>query len=143
MKKLIFVSLALVLLTGCSKTSEQKNKSLTINDHTWTIETVSTPEALEKGLSGRESLAADSGMYFVFNDLTERTFWMKNMKFPLDIVFIKDDEIIKVDYDAMPEGDNPQNFYYSKEAVNRVLEINNGDAMKYNLKPGDKVTINE
>jgi uncharacterized membrane protein (UPF0127 family) len=159
MKKLILLTCAVFILTACSskiegQTAENQSeflkpevakttKSVTINDHTWTVETVSTPEALEQGLSNRESLPADNGMYFVFDDLTERTFWMKNMKFPLDIIFIKDDEIVTVSYDAMPEGSDPQNFYYSKEPVNRVLEINNGDAMKYNLKAGDKVKFND
>ncbi len=160
MKKLILLSGVLLILTGCSSQSEdgassgvskvksffgadKPAKTVVINEHTWAVETVTTPEAQEKGLSDRESMPADNGMYFVFNDTTDRTFWMKNMKFALDIVWIKDDEVIKVDYDVMPEGANPANFYYSKEAVNRVLEVNNGDAMKYDIKVGDKVKYND
>lgn len=155
MKKFIYLSFAILILSGCSSSTDTdpgKNegffankspKTVTINNHVWTVETATTPEEQAQGLSNRESLPADNAMYFIFNDVTDRTFYMKNMKFPLDIVWIKDDEIIKVDYDAMPEGENPLNFFYSKEAVNRVLEINNGDAMKYDLKPGDKVLYNE
>lgn len=145
MKRLVLLASAILFLTGCASDNPaiKKNIFITINNHSWTAETVATPDEQELGLSNRESLPADHGMYFVFDNTAERTFWMKNMKFPLDIIWIKDDEVAGVDYGAMPEGEMPTSFYYSKGAINRVLEINKGEAMKYNIKKGDKIKINE
>lgn len=159
MRKLIIWFGILSLLTGCSgreadgiarsqsdfETTEatKQIQRVAINGKQWAVETVSEPKEMLLGLSGRVSLPAGQGMFFVFNDLAERTFWMKDMRFPLDIVWIRNDEVVGVSYDAMPEGPEPRNFYYSKLPVNRVLEINNGEAMKFNIKIGDKVKYNE
>lgn len=158
MKKPILSLFAILMLCACSRKIscpfgnnadfskpeiDNTINSLSIDGQSWKVETVSTPASLEQGLSNRSDLPAKSGMLFVFNELTERTFWMKNMKFPLDLVFIKDDKILKIDIGAQPEGDNPQKYYYSNGAVNRVLEINAGEARTYNLKTGDKIKFND
>src|SRR5690349_12394377 len=63
---------------------------ITIDNATFSVVVAKTPEEREKGLSGRDSLAQNSGMLFVFDHPDTYTFWMKGMKFPLDMIFIKD-----------------------------------------------------
>lgn len=144
-KNIAVIIFSLLIMSGCSSSPivQEKPKTIDINGQTWTVELADTMEKQTTGLSGRDSLTPMTGLYFTFSQAEERTFWMKNMKFPIDIIWIKGDEIVRVDYDALPEGNDPQNFYMSKEAVDRVLEINNGEAMKYNIKAGDKVKFNE
>lgn len=90
------------------------------------VEVVSTAENQAKGLSGRKSLDENSGMLFDFGDYQARTFWMKDMNFPLDIIWISGGKIVGVDKNAAPEGEFPQTRYYSPGPVNQVLEMNAG-----------------
>ena len=64
---------------------------------------------------------------------------MRNMKFPLDIIFIKDDTIVEILENLEPEGSNPKEIYSSNQPVNSVLEINAGMSKQYDFKTGQKV----
>ncbi|MBI4066925.1 DUF192 domain-containing protein, partial [Candidatus Gottesmanbacteria bacterium] len=79
-----------------------------------------------RGLSGRKSLAKDHGMLFIFPTKNIQTFWMKDMRFPLDIIWISGDKVIGLSENLQPEGLNPRNFYSSSASVDKVLEINAG-----------------
>ena len=107
-----------------------------------------TPETRAQGLSGRSYLREDEGMLFVFSaqggsasggDRTPR-FWMKDMLFPIDIIWI--DENLKVIYikkDARPES-FPETFGPDAEAL-YVLEVAAGFSEKHNLQVGDRVEL--
>lgn len=112
-----------------------------INGHIWNVEVVLTPEAIKQGLSGRESLPFNTGMLFTFNPSAAHSFWMKNMHFPLDLVWVNAGRVVRLDENLPPEGALPVNVYPSYSAVTHVLEINAGEAKKYNLKIGDEVFI--
>jgi len=117
-----------------------KENNLKINNQTVTIEVVKSVKDMAKGLSGRESLCSDCGMLFAYADYHVRQFWMKDMNFALDIVWIKDDVIVGF-------AENIQTFdaqgeitrITSNEAVNLVLELNAGWIGQNNVKIGDKV----
>jgi len=106
-----------------------------------------------KGLSGRSSLEKNSGMLFVIADnKSTPTFWMKGMKFPIDIIWIhsspddvKEGEIIQIDKNieipAIGTPDNKLNLYSPKSAVDYVLEVNSGYSNLNNIKVGDNVLI--
>ena len=78
-------------------------------------------------------------MLFVFPRKQIRSFWMKDMNFPLDIIWISDNKIIKIDKDLQPEGENPKNKYQTIQRVDKVLEVNSGFTDKYKIKAGDEV----
>src|SRR5581483_1780979 len=58
------------------------------------VEIADTPEKRSLGLGGRDFLATDSGMLFLFDTSTKHQFWMKGMKIPLDFIWIKGDVIV-------------------------------------------------
>jgi uncharacterized membrane protein (UPF0127 family) len=92
----------------------------------------------EKGLSGRRSLPLSEGMLFVFNEPEYYSMWMKDMHFPIDIVWIdKQYQIVGIAKNVDPST-YPQQF---KPALpsSYVLEINAGLADEYELAPGDSV----
>ncbi len=91
------------------------------------------------GLSRRKSLAENTGMLFVFGDRQPRAFWMKEMNFPLDIIWINKDEVVGVSQNAPPEGATPKHIYKSPLPVDFVLEVNAGFCDKNGIKTGDKV----
>ena len=98
-----------------------------LGDHTLSIEIADTPETLRQGLSDRPRMARDHGMLFVFSDLDVRTFWMKGMEFPLDIIWIGPTRrVIGVAANALP-SDFPKT-YVSPAPVAYVLEVNAGVA---------------
>ncbi|MFH0856299.1 MAG: DUF192 domain-containing protein [bacterium] len=112
-----------------------------IRDNKINIEIVNTDETRYKGLSGRENLCADCGMLFVFNDLRERYFVMRDMNFPLDIIWIKENRVIKIDKNLSPEGHNPVNIYSPSEPIDMVLEVNGGFCDRKGIKEGEEIKI--
>lgn len=104
-------------------------------------EVADTPAGWYKGLSGRESLTEDRAMLFLFPQPEIKMFWMKDMKFPLDIIWIAGDKIIGIVHGAQPETGEPATIYVSPAAVDKVLEINAGLAAKYGFKEGDAMEL--
>lgn len=103
------------------------------------VEVVNTPADLYQGLSGRESLCPDCGLLFNFPDESERNFVMRDMKFPLDIIFINQNEVKNIIAGALPEGPQPTKIYSSAGLARQVLEVNAGYCASHDIKPGDRI----
>jgi uncharacterized membrane protein (UPF0127 family) len=96
--------------------------------------------ARERGLSGRAKLEDGRGMLFVYRDHVERTYWMKGMRFPIDIVWIDRGRVSGVERDLpVPQGDVP--LYSSRGPADRVLEVPAGWAARHGVEPGDRVVV--
>jgi uncharacterized protein len=93
-----------------------------------------------QGLSNRSSLCSNCAMLFLFSQKKERSFVMRNMNFPLDIIFIADNRIVNIAHQALPEGPTPKKIYKSESLADAVLEINSEQAKKCDLKIGDIIT---
>lgn len=124
-----------------TNTSQQATSTVTIKDQTFKVSVAETEEDKQKGLSGRASLPLNEGKLFMFDKPGAYTFWMKNMKFPIDIIFINGDTIVSITENAPPatKGDAP--VYQPTAPSDKVLEISAGLSQKYNFKSGDKVTF--
>ena len=107
------------------------------------IEIVKTPSAMYQGLSNRPSLCRDCAMMFVFPESDQRTFVMREMNFPLDIVFLNDGKIVKIYRNLPPEGMAPQSQYNSEAPANRVLEFNAGVTREFGLEEGQWLDLPE
>ncbi|MDP3043582.1 MAG: DUF192 domain-containing protein [bacterium] len=147
MKKLIYILtiIAIAILFYIVKTNQISDLDYTkiiIDDKIIEVEIADTVEKHYQGLSNRENLCDNCGMLFVFPDKEERVFVMRDMNFPLDIIWISDDKIVKIDKNLLPEGSNPKMLYSSGQPVNYVLEINSGYAGKHGFKTGDMVKYN-
>ena len=97
-----------------------------------------------KGLSGRESLDAGTGMLFVFESAERFRFWMREMEISLDMVWIGPNcRVVDVSENVpFPEPDTPLHDLprYSPESPAKyVLEINGGESADLGLKIGDQV----
>jgi uncharacterized membrane protein (UPF0127 family) len=103
----------------------------------FTVELALTPEQQERGLMFRKSMAPDAGMLFVFDDVQQRMFWMKNTLIPLDMIFIRaDGTIANIVEKAPPQTLDPRS---SEGPAKAVLELNGGIARFLDIKPGDRV----
>lgn len=97
-----------------------------------------TPKDWEHGLSDRPLLARDEGMLFIFPEASMRSFWMKDMHFPIDIVWIDNDwKIVGIEHNATPES-YPATFP-SPIPIKRVLEIPSFAHEPQSLRVGDSV----
>lgn len=106
----------------------------------FSVEVVETSYFLEKGLSGHKPLLSNEGMFFVFEKPDKYGFWMKNMSFPIDIVwFTSDLRVNHIEKSVSPET-YPKVFTPETESL-YVLEISAGQSDELNLKIGDQASF--
>lgn len=110
------------------------------------VEIADTPEARERGLSERSSLKEGDGMLFVFpSQNTSPLFWMKGMLIPIDIIWINDLRVVKIDKAIeVPSAGTPDNglkTYSADSPVDYVLEVAGGFCDKKGIKVGDSVQV--
>ena len=124
------------------KGSKIKYSQIKIKDKKIKAEVADNLELRLKGLSGHKSFCSNCAMLFVFERADIYPFWMKEMNFPLDIVWIKDKKIIEIVESAPTPQTAGQIMNYTPNApADLVLELNGGFCKKYNIKTGDEVII--
>lgn len=104
------------------------------------VELADTQSKAERGLMFRKDIPEGAGMWFVFRDDAERVFWMKNVIFPLDMIFIDKGFVIrKIEKTVPPCVHEPCPRYYSGVPVRYVLEVPGGYCERKGVKEGQKV----
>ena len=94
------------------------------------LEIMSTPNAISTGMMGREYL--NGGMLFLFDDIGERSFWMKDCLISLDIIFIVKNKVNKIHRNCPPCHENKCKSY--EGIADKVLEV---PSEQYSIKSGD------
>lgn len=121
-------------------TLSQAKYSVTINDHKYGVELADDDNERVLGLSNRPNLLPDQGLLFLFPSKDRYAFWMKDMKFPIDIIWIDDDIIVDISENVptlVTATYLPR--YQPKLPVNKVLEINSGETKKNGFTIGQKI----
>lgn len=141
--RIIGIILIFVLLFFAGNTIGDKRPTVTINNHAFYLYVVRTPKDREIGLSKYNDIPQNFGMIFLFDKPDFYSFWMKGMKFPIDIIFIKDYRVVTVYKNVSPpKGQNEGLLRYEpKSRADRVLEINSGLSQRYNIKENDIIKI--
>ncbi len=101
--------------------------SVVIGDKSWTVEVATTDEERMKGLGGRESIASNTGMWFVFPAESTDPFWMKDTAFDLDMIFVGSD--MKVVDVKLGNKKLTEDLIQPSTAYRYVLEIPAGGGM--------------
>ena len=105
------------------------------------VEVAKSDAKKHNGLSEREKLDVGVGMFFVFDSASKYSFWNKDMLFPIDIVWIKDSQVVDVS-ENMPDFKTSPNYTVTSQSeANFVLEVNAGFVKEKNIKIGDKVEV--
>src|SRR3989338_8913824 len=147
---LLIVSLAVVLsLSGCGRSTVNPNSdrvSIRLPDrYLIKAEVADTASEREQGLSGRSSLAADAGMWFVFDQMGRYPFWIIDMNFSIDIIWVDDAlRVVEIDRNISPEpGVAPTHLkrYVNQFPARYVLEVPYGTALDHKIKAGDKFVL--
>jgi len=146
-KSLIYLviigAIVLIAVFMFPQSSEQKSGAVPhvlIGEIKIDIEIADTPKLRAQGLSGKESLAEDTGMLFVFEEEGVYPFWMKGMNFPIDIIWIDENyQIVDITKNAAPES-YPQTFS-PKKPIKYVLEIGAGLTDQYEIDTGEYISM--
>lgn len=135
---IFFTILIITLLLG-----RNKNTEVLVNDQTFNVSIADSDSEKQIGLSGAEVLGANEGMLFLFDNPDLYSFWMNDMKFPIDIIFINGNRVTTVISNAQaPKNPNETlQIYKPNSESDKVLEINAGLANKYNIKEGTIINI--
>lgn len=132
---------ALAFITG-----SEDHATVTISDEggealaTVEADVADTPPQRYTGLSDHESLGTDEGMLFAFESEGTQSFVMRDMAFPIDMIFIAEDGAITTIHEAPVEEDDSDLTSYRGEAK-WVLEVNYGYAAENGITEGDRVDI--
>lgn len=124
--------------------TKNKKTEVTINNETFKVEIADTDSEKQIGLSKKNKLGENDGMLFIFPKPDYYSFWMRDMKFPIDIIYIKGNRVTYVVPNAPAPSETNGNLriYQPKIESDKVLEINAGLAEKYDIKEGTEVNIN-
>lgn len=104
------------------------------------VEIADTPELRSGGLSARESLPSDQGMLFVFESSDFHSFYMRDMNFPIDIIWMDDDfQVIDISKNLPPES-YPE-LFRPQVPSRYVLEVVAGFADSHQIEIGDQAQV--
>lgn len=116
--------------------SINKNQQIKLANVVLNVNVANTEKAREQGLSGRAYLTPDTGMLFIFDVPDKYAFWMKDMNFPIDIIWL-DENLKVVDIQKNADPSSYPKTFKPRENVKYVLEVVSGFSEKNNLKIGD------
>lgn len=105
------------------------------------LELAQTPKQWEVGLSNRSDLGPIDGMLFLFNHHHIPVFWMKNMQFPIDIIWISDGEVVEITPNVPISTTDKLPTYSPRVPINMVLETRAGWATENNIQIGDQLVL--
>ena len=146
---LLIIIAVFALITGAFLAVPVPNKNFAIaeiNGAKIMVEVAADSHSHALGLAGRESISDRSGMLFLFEKADYYGIWMKDMKFPLDIMWIKNNSIVDLEENVEPPSAGASNsalaIYRPDVPADLVLEVKSGFAKKYNVKIGDSIKTN-
>ena len=141
---LILATLAAMLIAALVLRMNERRfgvATVTVGGIAVRAEVAETPAARERGLSGRSGLGEGEGMLFRFATPDIYVFWMKDMRFPIDIIWISGGRVADITENAMPPEDGTLPQYYPKFPVDAVLEVRAGFARAHGIAPGSPVAV--
>ncbi len=116
------------------------NQVLSLRDIELDINLANTDELRALGLSYTDQIQENQGMLFIFDIPARYGFWMKDMRYSLDIIWIDEDYKI-VDISKNIEPNTYPELFYPQSPVKYVLEVGAGFADRYSILNGDKIMV--
>lgn len=139
-RTLITISIVLVAIIGFAVYSFLSDDTATLKtDHgAKQLEVVDTDETRSRGLSNRSSLPLGQGMLFVYDNPAIHCFWMKDMQFPLDMIWVNADRtVVHIERSVAPNT-YPKSFCPG-DAAQYVIELNAGQAAELGIRIGNRL----
>ncbi len=128
------------LAWGTPSSDDGAQRAMWLGGERFQIELATTPSSRLRGLMHRPPLASNQGMLFIYPDQAPRSFWMKNVSFAIDILYLDTDWRLVHLHEAVPPcRSDPCPGYPSHEAARYVLELPAGTASRLPLEPGTRL----
>lgn len=105
----------------------------------FSVEIADTRALQERGLGGREGLCEYCGMLFLFDHPSRYGFWMKDMRFPIDILWIARGKIVFLEKSV--DFHDQKRVYIPSEEADSVIELPAGSAERFNIHIGEEVVV--
>lgn len=138
-------ALAFALAAACSAAASRADGAwVSVAGERYDVEVVETPEAQQRGLGYRDALAPGTGMLFPYARADYHAFWMKGMRFDIDILWIREGRVVHIERRAAAQPGAPEaalKVYRPRAPADAVLEVNAGEAEKHGWRIGDRVEI--
>lgn len=123
---IMVVALVATIFAVVSLQKHSDATTLTIGGRQYQLEVVTTEQDKSQGLSGRVGMARDRGMLFQYANQGVRCFWMKDMQFPLDIIWLNaQNRVIKIESAVSPDT---YPYPFCASPAQNVIELNAGEA---------------
>ena len=133
----LLILLAVFLLSAC----EAGEPWVEVKGKRFVVEVAADDATRARGLMFRDELGDDRGMFFLFSREQPRSFWMRNTRIPLDIIYLdRHLEVVSIAADTPPCRTRRCPSYPSRGPAQFVLEINAGQAASLGLERGDAIT---
>jgi uncharacterized protein len=113
-------------------------RTISVSGHDLEAEIVSTQDRKELGLSGRDEICADCTMLFVYANEGIYPFWMKDMRFDLDIIWISGNKVVYLAKNV-PHAKGTRETVNPGISADKILELNAGTSDRLGIKIGDLV----
>lgn len=123
-----------------SPNSEWKQSEVKVADKNLKVYLAQTPLEIEVGLSAFQSISNNQGMLFGFDPPSKPGFWMKGMKFSIDIIWINNKQVVDISKN-LPYQSGELTKYYPNVDISHAIEVNAGWCEQNNIKVGDSVEI--
>lgn len=127
--------------------SGRQQVTIIVGETEVTVDLALTSSEQTLGLGYRNGLDEDHGMLFVFDSYRSRTFWMKGMRFCLDIIWIRDGVITGAAESVCPDpagtADADRARFESEDQVNYALEMDAGWLQSHGYGPGTIVDLSQ
>ena len=133
------IALAMLTLGGCAGAEP----TVELKGERFRIEIADDAEEQARGLMFRDRMDPDAGMLFVYNDSARRTFWMRNCRIPLDILYFDENAKLVGEALGVPPCNASQCPTYDGggAAARYILELNAGVAKRLGISRGDSLTL--
>jgi hypothetical protein len=136
--RILLLAICGLLCSACLAREPQ----VVLNGERFTVEVAESQQKQALGLMFRDSLPDGHGMLFIFPAEGFRSFWMKNTRIPLDIMYFDEDlKLVNVAENAQPCRTRRCPNYPSEGPAKYVLELNAGKAAELGLRPGDELQL--
>ncbi|NQU83725.1 MAG: DUF192 domain-containing protein [Parcubacteria group bacterium] len=135
----VFIIVVITSMTLGFIQKRPKYGQVVIGENRLKVELADTVSKRTSGLSNRENLQDNMGMLFVFGKAERHGIWMKDMNFPIDIIWVENNEIIDIVSNVTPE--DQKTTYYPRGDSSFVLELASGFVDKNDVKIGDELDI--
>ena len=145
-RALVLLSASSILLStiGCpigGIDGPDRDAWLEIKGRRISVEIADTPEKQALGLGERDSLPWDHGMYFEYDQPAFYAFWMKGMRFSIDIVWLRKGRIVGFETNIPFEQGGNGPTVRPRELIDAVLEVPAGYALASSWQIGDLVRL--